>query len=173
MAKRQAISPVIATVIIVAVTIAVAIAVAFWMTGIIGLFTGFEELQIVSAVPAWTPPAGGNPGHWTITLTVKNSGTSAASPDILYINNVPVAGTAGVCAGIGVTFAGAAGGGGLWGGSAQTIAAGETATITITIPAGGPIACPSGSITVDHGVSLEIKLHTASGKEYPKLVVLP
>ncbi|MGC9096928.1 MAG: archaellin/type IV pilin N-terminal domain-containing protein, partial [Infirmifilum sp.] len=49
MTTRKGISPVIATVIIVAVTIAVAIAVAFWMTGIIGLFTGsVEKLEIVS-----------------------------------------------------------------------------------------------------------------------------
>jgi hypothetical protein len=40
---------VIATIIIVAVAIAVAIAVAFWMTGIIGLFTGaVEKIEFVS-----------------------------------------------------------------------------------------------------------------------------
>jgi len=167
MAKRQAISPVIATVIIVAVTIAVAIAVAFWMTGIIGLFTGFEQLQIVSAVPSWDSAA----KSWTITLTVKNSGTSAASPDILYINNVPVAGTAGQCSsGVTVNF-----GNNTWTTGAQTIAAGETVQITIKINPGGslPASVCGGALKVDHGVSLEVKLHTASGKDYPKLVVLP
>jgi len=168
MAKRQAISPVIATVIIVAVTIAVAIAVAFWMTGIIGLFTGFEQLQIVSAVPSWDS----GQKQWTITLTVKNSGTSAASPDILYINNVPVAGTAGQCStsDVSVNF-----GNSSWTGSAQTIAAGDTVKITITIKPSGslPASVCGGALKVDHGVSLEIKLHTASGKDYPKLVVLP
>ena len=50
--NRKGISPVIATVIIVAVAIAIAIAVAFWMTGIVGIFTGqVEQLQIVAATP--------------------------------------------------------------------------------------------------------------------------
>ena len=38
--RSKGISPVIATVIIVAVAIAIAIAVAFWLTGIVGIFTG-------------------------------------------------------------------------------------------------------------------------------------
>ncbi|RLF08230.1 MAG: hypothetical protein DRJ64_01405, partial [Thermoprotei archaeon] len=46
--NNKGISPVIATVIIVAVAIAISIAVAFWMTGIVGLFTGFEQVQITS-----------------------------------------------------------------------------------------------------------------------------
>ncbi|MEM2298739.1 MAG: archaellin/type IV pilin N-terminal domain-containing protein, partial [Thermofilaceae archaeon] len=69
MAGRRAISPVIATVIIVAVTIAVAIAVAFWMTGIIGLFTGFEQLQIITIID----------DSDSIEVTVRNTGTSRAS----------------------------------------------------------------------------------------------
>ncbi|MEM0236854.1 MAG: archaellin/type IV pilin N-terminal domain-containing protein, partial [Desulfurococcus sp.] len=54
---KKAISPVIATVIIVAVTIAIAIAVALWMTGLVGSFTGTENLQIVSAYAQKAPSA--------------------------------------------------------------------------------------------------------------------
>ena len=43
----KTISPVIATVIIVSVAIAIAVAVAFWMTGITGLFSRYEKLEIV------------------------------------------------------------------------------------------------------------------------------
>ena len=162
MARRQAISPVIATVIIVAVTIAVAIAVAFWMTGIIGLFTGFEQVQIVSVIPVWDS----NKGQWNITLVVKNTGTSAASPDILYINGVPVAGVGAVSdPGITVYYNSTTN---KWTTGAQTLPPGSTAFISIIVKPG-----TYAGINFDHGVSLEIKLHTASGKEYPKLVVLP
>ncbi|MEZ0345676.1 MAG: DUF4352 domain-containing protein, partial [Infirmifilum sp.] len=153
-----------------AVTIAVAIAVAFWMTGIVGLFTGFEQLQIVSAIPQWDSAN----NQWNINVTVKNSGTSAASPDILYINNVPVAGTAGTCNDVNVYFNSTTN---RWQQGAQTIPAGSTITIKITLPNAQvqnlPARICGGAISVDHGVSLEIKLHTASGKDYPKLVVLP
>ncbi|MEM1910007.1 MAG: archaellin/type IV pilin N-terminal domain-containing protein [Thermofilaceae archaeon] len=140
MAGRRAISPVIATVIIVAVTIAVAIAVAFWMTGIIGLFTGFEQLQIVSIYD----DAEG------IHLTVKNTGTQTATITDIAINGRP-------CSVI-------------------------TCIIEPNIPA-QPLAVRSGDTVnivirnvdlenLGPGTSVEVKLLTASGKEYPKLIVL-
>ncbi|MEM3975027.1 MAG: archaellin/type IV pilin N-terminal domain-containing protein [Ignisphaera sp.] len=140
MAGRRAISPVIATVIIVAVTIAVAIAVAFWMTGIIGLFTGFEQLQIVSIYD----DAEG------IHLTVKNTGTQTATITDIAINGRP-------CSVI-------------------------TCIIEPNIPA-QPLAIRSGDTVnivirnvdlenLGPGTSVEVKLLTASGKEYPKLIVL-
>ncbi|MEM2824180.1 MAG: archaellin/type IV pilin N-terminal domain-containing protein [Thermofilaceae archaeon] len=140
MAGRRAISPVIATVIIVAVTIAVAIAVAFWMTGIIGLFTGFEQLQIVSIYD----DAEG------IHLTVKNTGTQTATITDIAINGRP-------CSVM-------------------------TCIIEPNIPA-QPLAIRSGdsvnivirNVDLENlgpGTSVEVKLLTASGKEYPKLIVL-
>jgi len=48
--KSSGISPVVATVILVAVAIVIAIAVAFWASGLVGVFTRFEKLEIVSAV---------------------------------------------------------------------------------------------------------------------------
>ncbi|MEN3048393.1 MAG: archaellin/type IV pilin N-terminal domain-containing protein [Candidatus Caldarchaeales archaeon] len=47
---KKAISPVVATVILVAVAIVIAIAVAFWASGLVGVFTRFEKLEVVSAV---------------------------------------------------------------------------------------------------------------------------
>jgi archaellum component FlaG (FlaF/FlaG flagellin family) len=142
-------------VIIVAVTIAVAIAVAFWMTGIVGLFTGFEQIQIISAVPTFD----NDNNRFTITLTVRNTGTAAASVDNLFINGVPFDNPINV----------------QWDnnnwdpGTARTLAPGQQVQITITFD--DQTAWAGGTLT--HGVSVEIKLHTASGKEYPKLVVLP
>ena len=48
--KNSGISPVVATVILVAVAIVIAIAVAFWASGLVGVFTRFEKLEITSAV---------------------------------------------------------------------------------------------------------------------------
>ena len=147
MARRKGISPVIATVIIVAVTIAVAIAVAFWMTGIVGLFTAAEKLEIVSL---FAQPANGG---WTVTITVRNTGTTSTSIDEIFINGVPHA----QCAG------------------AQfpqlpiPLNPGDQQNIQITLADGGQC----GPTTFRAGGSIEVKLHTTGGKEYPKLTVLP
>ena len=162
MPRRKGISPVIATVIIVAVTIAVAIAVAFWMTGIVGLFTGAEKLEIVTINAA--PIAGG--GGWTITITVRNTGTTTTSIDSIYINGY-------------LAFSNAAG--------ANTLSCvanlnpnlpirlipGAQQDITFNI---NQDACNLGTNEVFNaapGGSIEVKLHTSGGKEYPKLLTLP
>jgi len=151
MAKRQAISPVIATVIIVAVTIAVAIAVAFWMTGIIGLFTGFEQLTIES-IYANVTPAG-----WKIIMQVSNRGTSPTSITNILIN--------------GVDISSCSGGVSLGQPTALPISfnPGENKTITLSLTKGN--TC--GTTKFTSGLSVEVKLHTSGGKDYPKLVVLP
>jgi len=159
--RRKGISPVIATVIIVAVTIAVAIAVAFWMTGIVGLFTGAEKLEIVSINAA--PTAGG----WTITITVRNTGTTTTSIDSIYINGY-------------LAFTTAAGANvldcvnGLNPGLPVRLAPGDQANIVFNINQG---ACNLGAnnrvFSATPGGSIEVKLHSTGGKEYPKLVVLP
>jgi len=159
MAKRRGISPVIATVIIVAVTIAVAIAVAFWMTGIVGLFTGFEQVQIVSAIPTFD----NNKNQFNITLTVKNTGTSAASPDNILINGYPFSDP------ITVYWNGTAENNKWQPGTTKTLPPGSTAVIYIVFS--DNTAWAGGRLT--HGTSVEIRIHTASGKEYSKLVVLP
>jgi flagellin-like protein len=145
MQKRRGISPVIATVIIVAVTIAVAIAVAFWMTGIVGLFTGFEQLQITSI---YDNSSG-------IVITVKNTGTSTATITDIYVNGLPSSAT-----------------------GLKVKVSGTDVNFPIPLKPGNqtPLIlyfqnAPS-QFTVTPGVSLEIKLHTASGKDYPKLIVL-
>ena len=165
MARRRAISPVIATVIIVAVTIAVAIAVAFWMTGIIGLFTGVERLEIVSIDVA--PQQNG----WQITVRVRNTGTTPVTIDGLYINGQLIARLGaqgwqveqGVCQALqnppGVQGPNAA------------INPGTEAQppITFTLRQGDDCA----NARLNPGVSIEVKLHSSGGKEYPKLIVLP
>jgi len=160
-ARKKAISPVIATVIIVAVTIAVAIAVAFWMTGIIGLFTGFEQLQITSIVDRGDQQ---NPG---IHVTVRNTGTSTATITDVFINGRPC--FTGLqrpaCQVVVQTQQGQQQQ--LNAQNPVPIGPGEAVTMVIQILNEQHFGSDIGP-----GVSLEVKLVTASGKEYPKLIVL-
>ena len=173
MPRRKGISPVIATVIIVAVTIAVAIAVAFWMTGIIGLFTGaVEKLEIVSATATATAIDEGSSG-WKITVIARNTGTTQTTIDSIFVNGILAyqwdsssseytkASTAPDCLGDDVVITAGAEG-------TATVKPGEQITIEITMSSG---SC--GTFTASPGVSLEVKLHTTGGKEYPKLLTLP
>ena len=147
MQKRRGISPVIATVIIVAVTIAVAIAVAFWMTGIVGLFTSAEKLEIVALY------AGPKGGGWQINMTVRNTGTTPTSIDEIFLNGVPHTGCNNV------NFPNLP----------IPLNPGNQTNISITITQNA--SC--GTTTFTAGGSIEVKLHTTGGKEYPKLTVLP
>jgi len=157
-ARRKAISPVIATVIIVAVTIAVAIAVAFWMTGIIGLFTGFEQLQITSIIDRDDQQNQQNRG---IHVTVRNTGTSTATITDVYINGRPCfVGQQDAACQVNVQNQQNAN-------FPLSIRPGETVTMIIQI-----IDVQHFGVDIGPGVSLEVKLVTASGKEYPKLIVL-
>ena len=149
MPRRKGISPVIATVIIVAVTIAVAIAVAFWMTGIVGLFTSVEKLEITYAY------AEKGTNKWTVTIAVNNTGTTPTSIDRIMINGVDIS----TCSGA-VPDAPT---------SAITLNPGKGTQIQFTITRGG--TC--GTTTFNPGVSIEVKLHSTGGKEYPKLLTLP
>ncbi len=167
--NRKGISPVIATIIIVAVTLTIAISIAYWMGGIAGLYTRFEKLEITNIYMEKKT------GYWLITLTVKNTGSADATIDDIMLNGVTISkvsnGTH--CASYNTTDNPT---------DNPTITLTDTSagTVNISIASGGTIiiyiALPEnakmGSGTAVSGLSLEIKLHTASGKDYPKLVVL-
>lgn len=80
MVRRKAgISPVVATVILVAVAIVIAIAVAFWASGLVGVFTRFEKIEIQTA-------------YWNgsqVVVIAKNSGSSPAVIDMILVNGLP------------------------------------------------------------------------------------
>jgi len=85
--ERRAISPVIATVILVAVAITVAVAVSYWMGSLAGQYTSFEKVEIQSGYATITSGKG-----WTIHLTLKNTGSATATLIEVFINDVPVTG---------------------------------------------------------------------------------
>jgi flagellin-like protein len=78
--NKSGISPVMATVILVAIAIVIAIAVAFWASGLVGVFTRFEKLEITSAY--YVKGEG-------VKLTVKNTGSADASIDNIFVNGRP------------------------------------------------------------------------------------
>jgi len=81
--SRSGISPVVATVILVAIAIVIAIAVAFWATGLVGIFTRFEKLEITSA---YQDPD--NPDN--IIVRVRNTGSSPTAIAEVIINGISV-----------------------------------------------------------------------------------
>jgi archaeal type IV pilus assembly protein PilA len=76
---KAGISPVVATVILVAVAIVIAIAVAFWASGLVGVFTRFEKIEIQSA-------------YWDgsqVIVIAKNTGSSPTVVDMILVNGLP------------------------------------------------------------------------------------
>jgi flagellin-like protein len=91
--KKSGISPVVATVILVAVAIVIAIAVAFWASGLVSVFTRFEKIEIMSA-------------YWDgskVVVIAKNSGSSPAVVDAIFVNGLPCSTTLNVQLSIGAT----------------------------------------------------------------------
>jgi flagellin-like protein len=79
--KNSGISPVVATVILVAVAIVIAIAVAFWASGLVGVFTRYEQLEVLSAYQSDAAE---------ITIIVANRGTTQTSIIQVVVNGIKV-----------------------------------------------------------------------------------
>lgn len=91
--NRKGVSPVIATVILVAVAITVAVAVAYWMSGIAGQYTSFEKIELPAHYSQWTDDldglAGLDPG-WKEYIELKNSGSKDSTITNIFLNNIPI-----------------------------------------------------------------------------------
>ena len=74
--NEKALSPVVASIILIAVTVAVSIAVAAWMGA---LTVGFMETNTVTITSVTFTDDGATPPVDTITLVVKNTGTSSVT----------------------------------------------------------------------------------------------
>jgi len=157
--KSKAVSPVIATVVLVAVTITVAVAVAYWMSGITGQYTSFEKVEIQTAIVTYDD----TDNYWQIVITLKNSGTKAATLTNVFVNEVqtgyallppaPDAGT--ITAMLDPTFAT----------DPLHIDSGASDTVTVWISEGT-------GVTLTSGTTINIKIHSAGGMDYIKLVQL-
>jgi len=160
MLRKKGISPVIATVIIVAVAIAIAIAVAFWMTGIIGLFTRFEKVEVSYCYAEWDH----DNDRWLIYLKARNTGSADATITNIFINGKPYTAIGGVTVHYATT-------------SLTTWDGSDFPTTGIPLLSGKEvyfvIAIDKSSSGLEHGTSIEVKVITASGQEYPKMTNLP
>jgi len=147
---KRGISPVVATVILVAVTIVVAVAVAYWMGGIAALYTRFEKLEITSAYASYSATY----TNWTVTVNLRNTGSADATITGLLVNGKPYTEY-----GANMTIVSPAD----FSTNGVPIPSGKSGTIVFRIEKGGGFQA---------GVSIEIKLHSASGQDYPKTITL-
>ena len=143
--SRLGISPVVATVILVAVAIVIAIAVAFWASGLVGIFTRFEKLEITSAYYDGA----------SVVLIVRNTGSSDTSIDDIYVNGIPCMGGCNINPEIEP-------------GKTYLIKTASQVKIIIREP---PQQVTDGKWV--SGNSYEVSVHTASGKSYPVAVLIP
>jgi flagellin-like protein len=165
MRERKAISPVIATVILVAVAITVAVGVSYWMSGISSQYTQFEKVEIQTGYAAYdgdlTPP------QWNVTMVIKNSGSTDATVNMCFINDVPCA-----TANYGVDVAPANGWGVDFPTTGVTLKAGESASLHVYI--GNPAGAVGSTLEyISAGTTVNVKLHSSGGMDYIKLVRLP
>ena len=161
---RKAVSPVIATVILVAVAITVAVGVSYWMGGISSQYTQFEKVEIQTGYATYDSAS----TMWTITMAVKNSGSADATINMGFLNDVPcTTGNYHVTA-VNVTA-------NEWGVSfpetGVTLQAGESTTLYVYVD--NPPSGITQLANLSAGTTLNVKLHSAGGMDYIKLIRLP
>jgi archaeal type IV pilus assembly protein PilA len=149
--KRKAVSPVIATVILVAVAITVAVGVSYWMGGISSQYTQFEKVEIQTGY------ATAETGGWHVVMTLKNSGSAPATITHVFVNDVPVDGYAGTIIVADEIHANVPVAG-------LTLESGEDGSVTVYI------SSTAGELSA--GTTINIKLHSAGGMDYIKLIRL-
>ena len=155
--SRKAVSPVIATVILVAVAITVAVAVAYWMGGIAGQYTKFEKVEVQSG---WSVKNGTQ--GWVITMELKNTGSASATLIRIFVNDVPLNSTA-----YGATS---------WDYSNANMVTADIAATGSTLESGQEgtfhVWVNQGYGQLTSGTTIDIKIHSAGGMDYIKLIQL-
>jgi len=186
--KSRGVSPVIATVILVAVTITVAVAVSYWMSGISSQYTSFEKVEVKSAYSSRKEDSNVFKG-WVITVDLQNTGSSTATLETIFVNDMPIS-EYGASADTGNdkirwldstsapadTWAG-------WDGLTTDIVAGvsldsgneETMYLLIygsKVVDAVPVPPLVGDGLFSAGTTINVKIQSASGMDYIKLVQL-
>ncbi len=155
--SRKAVSPVIATVILVAVAITVSVAVAYWMGGIASQYTKFEKVEIQTG---YSTRVTGPPAGWDVQLELKNTGSAPSTLIRCFVNDVLIP-QANCSQGLPI-LAGGMSTSLSWLGT--TITSGNATTIHVYIS--------SSYGTLSSGTTINVKLHSAGGMDYIKLVDL-
>ena len=164
MRERKAISPVIATVILVAVAITVAVGVSYWMSGISSQYTQFEKVEIQTGYATYDT----TDTIWTVTMAIKNSGSADATINMAFLNDVPcesdnyhVDATNVTTDEWGVSFKS----------TGVTLKPGEQRTVYVYIDS-PPANIPELAF-LSAGTTTNVKIHSAGGMDYIKLIRLP
>jgi len=165
-AEKRALSPVIATVILISVTIVVAVSVAYWMGSIASGYTTFEQIELPSIYATYTnltqltnEPLGYG---WKVTISLKNTGSADATIDDIFLNNIPLKDYS----------------------SGWALNSTYNSTITTSYSSLNIKVTKGSSETIylylnstvegcSSGTTIDIKIHTASGRDYPTHVKLP
>jgi hypothetical protein len=84
--KRKALSRIIAPIILVAVTVTVALGM-YWVGDVTTHYMSFEKIMIEVGYSVFIP---GDIGGWEITLSLKDSGSDAATITYVIINETPI-----------------------------------------------------------------------------------
>src|SRR5512137_1483856 len=142
-----------------------AIAVAYWAMGIGNSFTKFEKVEFTNIYS--DPPTVAN-GNFTVYLTLKNTGSAAATLSNIYLNSRPydtaydniwtetkISGTYRSDQSL----------------VGQTIAVGQTLVGRMFLPTNATGI--SGSPIWSSRSSVEVQVQTAAGRSYSNTVVLP
>jgi len=129
---------------IIIVAVAIAIAIAVAFW-VVGIAGLFTRFEKLEISYIYAEKIGTD--QWTITLMVRNTGSATATIDQVFLNGVPYT-TGGATA------------------LTTSLTPGGTMEETFTVQ-------PVGNFKPASGMTVEVKLHTASGQEYYKAVVLP
>lgn len=155
--RRRAVSSVVTETILLAVTIIVSVAVSYWLVGVATQSIMFETIEITTAQNVLETNV--TNAQWRIVLSVKNSGSDAATIREIFVNGAPVNDyevsnggslSNALCTGTSMSSSG------------LTLTSGEDTTIYVWI----------GSGLMSSGTSCEVRLHTAAGVDYMRLVKL-
>ena len=149
---RKAISPVIATVILVAVAITIAVAVAYWMGGISSQYTKFEKVEVQSGVCTYNT----TDTSWKLTLKLKNTGTATATLNSAFINDVEIAHYNLNLASPSSTSTNMT--------TSTQILSGASKSVNIYVD--------NGYASLSSGTTVNLKIHSAGGMDYIKLIEL-
>jgi hypothetical protein len=134
------------------------------MGGISSQYTQFEKVEISTGYATYVPAAAPDPAYWNITLSIKNSGSAAATLTHVFVNDVPVAWSAtfGVAGEIVASVDPD---------NVLVLESGQAKRVFVYVTPGGV----QGDLAyyLSSGTTVNIKLHSAGGMDYIKLVRLP
>ncbi len=149
--SKRAVSPVLATIIIVSVAITLAVAVSFFISGTLVGSTSFEVFEIMSTRCAL------NGSNWVIDVIVKNVGSDSGTLVQALVNGLEVNNYASPY----VTDQ--------WSTNmsrSQVLRSGERVMVRFFLDP------DRVDTSLSSGTSVELKLHSTGGYDYPVLIIL-